>query len=60
MSERAPIVYIVDDDEGTCRYFNAVLSMANVTCCRVESAASFLEMHDPHQPGCLARAAPAT
>jgi FixJ family two-component response regulator len=56
MSERAPIV---DDDEGTRCYFNAVLPTANVTCCRVESAASFLEMHDPHQPDCLARAAPA-
>jgi FixJ family two-component response regulator len=59
MSELAPIVYIVDDDEVTRRYYNAVLPTASVTCCRVESAASFLEMHDPHQPGCSARAAPA-
>ncbi len=28
MSERAPIVYIVDDDQGTRRYFNAVLPTA--------------------------------
>jgi len=35
-------VYLVDDDEGTRRYFNAVLSTANVTCYRVESAASLL------------------
>jgi len=53
MSDRVPIVYIVDDDEVTRSYFDAVLSTANVTCCPVESASSFLEMYDPHQPGCL-------
>ena len=53
MSDRVPIVYIVDDDEVTRRYFDAVLSSANVGCCRVESAAAFLEMYDPEQPGCL-------
>ena len=53
MSERVPIVYIVDDDEVTRNYFDAVLSTANVRCCRVESASSFLEMYDPNQPGCL-------
>src|SRR5256885_17124118 len=53
MSERVPIVYIVDDDEVTRSYFDAVLSTANVRCCRVESASSFLEMYDPDQPGCL-------
>jgi FixJ family two-component response regulator len=53
MSDRVPIVYIVDDDEVTRSYFDAVLSSANVGCCRVESAAAFLEMYDPEQPGCL-------
>ena len=53
MSDRVPIVYIVDDDEVTRSNFDAVLSTANVACCRVESASSFLEMYDPHQPGCL-------
>ena len=53
MGERVPIVYIVDDDEVTRSYYDAVLSKANVRCCRVESAWSFLEMHDPDQPGCL-------
>ena len=53
MRDRVPIVYIVDDDEVTRRYFDAVLSSANVGCCRVESAAAFLEMYDPEQPGCL-------
>src|SRR5947199_65588 len=53
MDERVPIVYIVDDDEVTRSYYDAVLSKANVRCCRVESAWSFLEMHHPDQPGCL-------
>jgi len=53
MSDRVPIVYIVDDDEVTRSYFDAVLSSASVGCCRVESAAAFLEMYDPEQPGCL-------
>src|SRR5205814_3797137 len=46
MGERVPIVYIVDDDEVTRSYYDAVLSKADVRCCRVESAWSFLEMHD--------------
>jgi two-component system, LuxR family, response regulator FixJ len=53
MSERAPIAYIVDDDEGTRRYFEAVLAAENVTCRWTESALSFLERYDPDQPGCL-------
>jgi two-component system response regulator FixJ len=53
MSENLPIVYIVDDDELTRSYFNAVLATANIACCSVESASSFLEMYDPDQPGCL-------
>ena len=53
MGERMPIVYIVDDDEVTRSYYDAVLSTENVRCCPVESASSFLEMHDPDQPGCL-------
>jgi hypothetical protein len=31
MSERVPIVHLVDDDEVTRSCFNAVLSRANVT-----------------------------
>src|ERR1700719_4115070 len=42
MSERVPIVYLVDDDEVTRSYFNAVLSTANVTYCRIEPASSLL------------------
>jgi two-component system, LuxR family, response regulator FixJ len=53
MSDGVPIVYIVDDDELTRSYLDAVLSTSSVRCCRVESASSFLEMYDPDQPGCL-------
>jgi two-component system response regulator FixJ len=53
MSERPPVVYVVDDDEVTRNYFDAVLSGAHLTSCRVESASVFLEIYDPCQPGCL-------
>jgi len=53
MSETLPIVYIVDDDEGTRSYFDTVLTAAKLTCRQVESAVAFLEMYDPNQPGCL-------
>ena len=46
-------MYVVDDDEMTRDYFDAVLSGAQLTSCRVESASRFLEMYDPGQPGCL-------
>jgi hypothetical protein len=41
MSERTPIVYIVDDDEVTRNYFDAVSSEAHLTSCRVESHLCF-------------------
>lgn len=53
MSDLVPVVYIVDDDEVARRYFEAVLTAENVTCCWTESALSFLERYDPGQPGCL-------
>jgi len=53
MVGRVPIVYIVDDDETTLRYFEAVLSDAGLTCQLVGSAQEFLETYDPSQPGCL-------
>ena len=46
-------MYVVDDDEMTRNTFDAVLSAARLTSCSVESAALFLEMYDPRQPGCL-------
>ncbi len=53
MSDLTPIVYVVDDDAVTRNYFDAVLSGENLTSRRVESAALFLELYDPCQPGCV-------
>ena len=53
MSERMPIVYIVDDDDIIRKYFSAMLSAAQLTCRMVESAEAFLTEYDPQQPGCL-------
>jgi FixJ family two-component response regulator len=53
MIEQQPVVFIVDDDATTRRLFDAVLSGAQLTTRTVESAAAFLKIHDPDQPGCL-------
>jgi two-component system response regulator FixJ len=53
MPPSEPIVYIVDDDELTLRYFHAVLSGGGLTCNMADSAAVFLEQYDRDQPGCL-------
>jgi two-component system, LuxR family, response regulator FixJ len=47
------IVYIVDDDEITRKYFSAVLTAAQLSCRTLESAEAFLLEYDPQQPGCL-------
>jgi len=46
MNERQPIVFIVDDDKTSRRFFEAVLSDAQIATCSVESASAFLQMHD--------------
>jgi two-component system response regulator FixJ len=53
MSDLAPIVYIVDDDELSRNYFDAVLAGAGLSCRSVESADAFLQIYTPDQPGCL-------
>jgi len=53
MSEQQPVVYIVDDDAATRRFFDAVLSAAQLMTRTVESADAFLQLHAPEQPGCL-------
>jgi two-component system response regulator FixJ len=53
MSERTPTVYVVDDDEVTRNYFDAVLAGARLASCRLESASLFLEIYNPRQRGCL-------
>ena len=53
MSDRLPIVFIVDDDAATRRFFAAILSEARITSRTVDSAAAFLDVYDPAQSGCL-------
>jgi FixJ family two-component response regulator len=53
MSEQEPVVYIVDDDAATRRFFEAVLVAAGLQTRKVKSAAAFLQLYDPEQPGCL-------
>jgi two-component system, LuxR family, response regulator FixJ len=47
------IVYIVDDDDITRKYFSAVLTAVQLSCRTLESAEAFLLEYDPQQPGCL-------
>jgi two-component system response regulator FixJ len=53
VSEQHPVVYIVDDDAVTRRFFDAVLAEAQLATRKLESAAEFLKIHEPDQPGCL-------
>jgi two-component system, LuxR family, response regulator FixJ len=48
-----PVVYIIDDDDIVRKYFDAVISSANLACVGLESAASFLELYNHEQPGCV-------
>lgn len=53
MSKQQPVVYIVDDDAPTRRFFEAVLSETGLKTRKVKSGAAFLQVYDPDQPGCL-------
>jgi two-component system response regulator FixJ len=53
MREPMRIVYIVDDDDITRKYFSAVLTAVQLSCRTLESAEAFLLEYDPQQPGCL-------
>ncbi len=53
MDVRTPVVYIVDDDQNTLRYFEALLKGAGLTCRLITSAQEVLRTYDPAQPGCL-------
>lgn len=53
MREPMRIIYIVDDDDITRKYFSAVLTAVQLSCRTLESAEAFLLEYDPQQPGCL-------
>jgi len=53
MKERAPVVCVVDDDAAARSSLRLLLKSLGLAAAAYESAASFLESYDPHQPGCL-------
>jgi two-component system, LuxR family, response regulator FixJ len=53
MKERAPTVYIVDDDDAIRNSLRLLLKSVGLTAATVASAQEFLTSYDPQQPGCL-------
>jgi len=53
MIERAPVVYIVDDDDAIRSAVRLLLKSVGLAATAVASAQEFLTTYDPQQPGCL-------
>jgi two-component system, LuxR family, response regulator FixJ len=53
MKERAPTVYIVDDDDAIRSALRLLLKSVGLAATTVPSAQEFLATYDPQQPGCL-------
>ena len=53
MKERAPTVYIVDDDDAIRSALRLLLKSVGLAAATVPSAQEFLATYDPQQPGCL-------
>src|SRR5579871_3165684 len=53
MKDRAPIVFIVDDDDAVRSSLRLLLKSVGLSATGVPSAKQFLETYDPQQPGCL-------
>jgi two-component system response regulator FixJ len=53
MKDRAPTVYIVDDDDAVRNALRLLLKSVGLAAVTVPSAQEFLGTYDPHQPGCL-------
>jgi two-component system response regulator FixJ len=53
MKERAPTVYIVDDDDAIRSALRLLLKSVGLAAVPVPSAREFLATYDPQQPGCL-------
>jgi FixJ family two-component response regulator len=51
--ERAPVIFLVDDDAAVRRSLARVLVMAGYQCQPHASAEAFLAGHDPAVPGCV-------
>ena len=53
MKERAPIVFIVDDDEAVRASLRLLLKSVGIAATAIGSAREFLARHDAAQPSCL-------
>jgi FixJ family two-component response regulator len=53
MKERAPIVFIVDDDEAVRNSLRLLLKSVGLAAAALPSAREFLDTYKPLQPGCL-------
>jgi two-component system, LuxR family, response regulator FixJ len=53
MKDRAPIVYIVDDDDAIRAALRLLLKSVGLAATTQSSAQDFLASYNPQQPGCL-------
>ncbi len=53
MKERAPMVFIVDDDEAVRNSLRLLLKSVGLVATALPTAQEFLAQYDPQQPGCL-------
>jgi two-component system, LuxR family, response regulator FixJ len=53
MKDRAPIVYIVDDDDAIRAALRLLLKSVGLAATALPSAQDFLASYNPQQPGCL-------
>jgi FixJ family two-component response regulator len=53
MKERAPIVFVVDDDDAVRSSMRLLLKSVGLNATALPSAQQFLATYDPNQPGCL-------
>ena len=53
MSESAPIVYVVEDDDGVRALIGALAQSIGLACQGCSDASAFLDIYDARQPGCL-------
>lgn len=53
MKERAPTVFVVDDDDAVRSSLRLLLRSVGLSATALSSAQEFLDSYDPQQPGCL-------
>src|SRR5579864_2810248 len=53
MQSQPPTVFVVDDDEGVRNSLRFLLKSVGLAARALGSAAEFLEVYKPSQPGCL-------